>query len=136
MTAMLGVIVIYVYSAVAFVFVSDTWYDPNINTGLLDRVGDSVCMSMLHCFLSALNYGIRGGGGVGDFLPHQSSAAWNRQGKFFREIFDASFFMIVITILLNIIFGVIIDSFAQLRGLKSERDDDIKNVCFICDIER
>jgi hypothetical protein len=51
-------------------------------------------------------------------------------------IYDASFFMIVITILLNIIFGVIIDSFAQLRGLKSKRDDDIKNICFICDIER
>ena len=77
MTAMLGLIIIYIYAAVAFVFVYDTYYDDDINRGLLNRKGDSVCMSMMHCFLSTINYGLRGSGGIGEFLPTQSAAPEN-----------------------------------------------------------
>lgn len=69
MTALLGVIMLYIYSAFAFIFVSDTFYDDMIHAGLLNRKGDSICQSMLHCFLSTVNYGLRGGGGIGEFLP-------------------------------------------------------------------
>ena len=136
MTALLGLIFIYIYSAFAFIFVSDTYYDDMVHGGLLNRKGDSICMSMLHCFLSTVNYGVRGGGGVGDWLPTQTSVAENAEGFYFRAIFDLSFFIIVITILLNIIFGIIIDTFAQLRDEKSQRDKDQNNICFICDGER
>jgi len=51
-------------------------------------------------------------------------------------VFDLSFFLVVITVLLNIIFRIIIDTFAELRDKKKKTDDDIKNVCFICNIER
>lgn len=44
--------------------------------------------------------------------------------------------MLVKTILLNIIFGIIIDTFAELRDKKKKTDIDIKNVCFICNIDR
>ena len=69
MTALLGLIFIYIYSAFGFIFVADTLYDDDINGGLLNRKGDSVCMSLMHCFLSTLNYGVRGGGGIGEFMP-------------------------------------------------------------------
>lgn len=136
MTAMLGLIIIYIYSTIAFVFVFDTYYDDDVNGGLLNRKGDSVCMSMIHCFLSTINYGLRGGGGIGDFLPTQTAVPENIQGFYFRAIFDVSFFLIVITILLNIIFGIIIDTFAQLRDEAQQKTDDIKNTCFICNIDR
>ena len=42
----------------------------------------------------------------------------------------------MITILLNIIFGIIIDTFAELRSQKTEMEEDIKNICFICNIDR
>lgn len=112
MTAMLGTIIIYIYSAVGFVFVFDTFYDDNVQCGLLNRKGDSICMSMMHCFFSTVNYGIRGGGGIGEFLPTQTAAPENIQGFYFRSVYDLTFFLIIITILLNIIFGIIIDSFA------------------------
>ena len=60
----------------------------------------------------------------------------NVSGFYFRSVYDLSFFVIVITILLNIIFGIIIDTFAQLIGAKEEMLVDIKNVCFICNIDR
>lgn len=56
-----------------------------------------ICMSMMHCFLSELNYGLRGGGGIGDFLPTQTAVPENRQGFYFRAIYDLSFFLLIIT---------------------------------------
>lgn len=44
--------------------------------------------------------------------------------------------MLVITILLNIIFGIIIDTFGQLREENNNRTWDAKNICFVCDLER
>ena len=118
MTAMLGFIIIYIYSAFGFIFVYDTFYDDQVHAGLLNRKGDSICQSMFHCFLSTINYGLRGGGGIGDFLPTQTAVESNIQGFYFRTVYDLTFFLIVITILLNIIFGIIIDTFAQLRDRK------------------
>jgi len=77
MTAMLGVILIYIYSVFAYTFVADTYYDDNINGGLLNRKGDSICQNMLHCFLSTFNYGLRAGGGIGEFLPTQTAVPEN-----------------------------------------------------------
>ena len=42
------------------------------------------------------------------------------------------FFFIVIIIVLNLIFGVIIDTFADLRSEKQNKEEVIKNSCFIC----
>lgn len=136
MTAMLGIIIIYIYSAIAFIFLFDTFYDDQVHAGLLNRKGDSICQSMMHCFLSTINYGLRGGGGIGEFLPTQTAVKENEQGFYFRSIYDLTFFLLVITILLNIIFGIIIDTFAQLRDEKTQTEEDMKNICFICNLDR
>lgn len=44
------------------------------------------------------------------------------------------FFFIVIIITLNLIFGVIIDNFADLRTEKQRNDEILRNTCFICGI--
>ena len=115
MTAMLGVILVYIYSVIAFLFISDLYFDEGIETGLLNKAGDSICMSLLHCFLSTFNYGIRTGGGMGEFLPAETAAEYNAIAYNIRFVFDVTFFLLIITILLNVIFGIIIDTFAQLR---------------------
>jgi hypothetical protein len=47
---------------------------------------------------------------------------------------DMVFFIVVVIIMLNIIFGIIIDNFAELRDQKKERMVDTKECCFICGI--
>jgi hypothetical protein len=42
------------------------------------------------------------------------------------------FFLIVNIIFLNVIFGIIIDTFSNLREMQGHRDIDIANVCFVC----
>lgn len=132
MTAMLGIILIYIYSAFAFLFISDTYFDDGINMGLLNKAGDSICMSLLHCFLSTFNYGMRFGGGIGEFLPSETNKDFNRQAWVMRFFFDISFYLVVIVICLNVIFGIIIDTFAQLREQGTNTEHDRKNFCFIC----
>ena len=39
---------------------------------------------------------------------------------------------VVIIIVLNLIFGVIIDTFADLRSEKQKKEEILKNTCFIC----
>jgi inositol 1,4,5-triphosphate receptor type 1 len=46
------------------------------------------------------------------------------------------FFFIVIIITLNLIFGVIIDNFADLRTEKQRNDEILRNTCFICGLDR
>ncbi|CAF3890978.1 unnamed protein product, partial [Rotaria sp. Silwood1] len=55
---------------------------------------------------------------------------------FFRVIYDMMFFFIVIIITLNLIFGVIIDNFADLRTEKQRNDEILRNTCFICGLDR
>jgi hypothetical protein len=86
--------------------------------------------------MSTLNFGLRNGGGIGDSLPSNS---WYNDAKevyLLRSINDLSFMIIIILLFFNIIFGIIIDTFAGLRDEAAVMEDDIKNVCYICGIDR
>jgi len=112
MTSMLGAIIMYNFAIFAFLFLSDNYYDASINSGLINKNGESICMSLLHCFLSTINYGLRNGGGIGESEPIPTTADWNRQNYYIRFFFDIAFFLLITTIILNVVFGIIIDSFA------------------------
>lgn len=92
------------------------------------------CQSMLMCFVAVVNDGyvpyyspsvtrgaysssfallsIRNGAGVGDLLR---DPVWEDPQTPWRIIYDLSFFFLVIVILLNIIFGIIIDTFGGTK---------------------
>jgi hypothetical protein len=72
---------------------------------------------MIHCLMFVINLGMRSGGGIGDALE-QISYQNDSQLFYGRFFFDLSFFILIIIILLNIIFGIIIDTFAELRDEK------------------
>lgn len=42
----------------------------------------------------------------------------------------------VITVLLNVIFGIIIDTFGQLRTDAASKRHNMENTCFICGVDR
>jgi len=91
------------------------------------------CDTLLMCIITTLNQGFRNGGGIGDVLRPPSS----REPLFVaRVIYDLLFFFIVIIIILNLIFGVIIDTFADLRSEKQQKEEILRNTCFICGLDR
>ena len=66
------------------------------------------------------------------YLSHQDTE-W---GDGWFLLWEFSFFVIVITVLLNIIFGIIIDTLGELRAIKTDTEDDMNNKCFVCSIDR
>lgn len=79
--------------------------------------GNNVCNELYSCFFFVLNYGLRNGGGFAEGLT-----AIDVDKKFAgRTLFDITFFMLITVISLNIIFGIIIDTFSQLRDDQYER---------------
>lgn len=77
----------------------------------------------------SLNLGLRSGGGIGDTM---ALLELDDPKYGYKLIFDISYFMLVNIVSLNIIFGIIIDTFAELRDAQNTRDDDLINMCFIC----
>ena len=53
-----------------------------------------------------------------------------------RVFYDVAFFVIIIILLLNIIFGIIIDTFGQLREEAAEKSHIMANYCFVCGIAK
>ncbi|XP_047186966.1 inositol 1,4,5-trisphosphate receptor type 3 isoform X2 [Scophthalmus maximus] len=94
---------------------------------------ERACDTLLMCIVTVLNHGLRNGGGVGDVLrrPSKNEALFPA-----RVVYDLLFYFIVIIIVLNLIFGVIIDTFADLRGDKQKKEEILKTTCFICGLER
>jgi hypothetical protein len=50
----------------------------------------------------------------------------------FRTLFDMGYFILVIVIIMNITFGIILDSFSELRDQRNEKLMDIRTQCYIC----
>ncbi|XP_042689481.1 inositol 1,4,5-trisphosphate receptor type 3 isoform X2 [Centrocercus urophasianus] len=94
---------------------------------------ERACDTLLMCIVTVLNHGLRNGGGVGDILrkPSKDESLFPA-----RVVYDLLFFFIVIIIVLNLIFGVIIDTFADLRSEKQKKEEILKTTCFICGLER
>ncbi|RZF46806.1 hypothetical protein LSTR_LSTR012029 [Laodelphax striatellus] len=94
---------------------------------------ERACDSLVMCIVTTMNQGLRNGGGIGDILRAPSS----KEPLFVaRVVYDLLFFFIVIIIVLNLIFGVIIDTFADLRSEKQQKELILKNTCFICGLNR
>jgi len=91
------------------------------------------CHRLVDCFIDLFNQGFRQGGGIGDimdFLSHSDKDYW---GAF---IYQMLFFFIINVIFLNIIFGVIINTFAELREEAKEREEDENHICYVCGLSR
>ena len=58
-------------------------------------------------------------------------------GFFFINFFyDFLFFIILSLIMANVFLGVLYDTFGELREILQLKENDIKNVCFICQMTR
>ena len=125
-TLVLLLVTVYIYSFIGLYFLNRRYKDDD---GYL-------CADAYACFLASLNQGLRSGGGIADAIksvPYDPESKWN---YFLNTLYDLSFFILIITLLLNLIFGMIIDAFGELRDEKNANDEDKLNVCFICGLER
>uniref|UniRef100_A0A8C7E735 Inositol 1,4,5-trisphosphate receptor n=1 Tax=Naja naja TaxID=35670 RepID=A0A8C7E735_NAJNA len=148
LTAVLALILVYLFSIVGYLFFKDDFilevdklpnetllpgFKNDISSEESEEDKEHTCETLLMCIVTVLSHGLRSGGGVGDVLRKPS-----KEEPLFaaRVIYDLLFFFMVIIIVLNLIFGVIIDTFADLRSEKQKKEEILKTTCFICGLER
>ena len=125
-TCGLGILFIYLFSMLSFFYFSNKYYDAKRNPDL--GVGFR-CHELSHCFAVNLVFGLRLDGGISDValppMPVENS-------YWYRLLWDTMFWLVMIVIFLNIIFGIILDTFKELRDKKTIRELDMATSCFIC----
>lgn len=95
-----------------------------------------LCSTAIECFLNHLHLGLRSGGGMGDTNP-RVSFKFNDPEYYLKKVSWDTFIHIVVNLILaNIFFGVIVDSFNDLRDKSTKVNNDKINKCFICNLDR
>ena len=113
LTFVLAVILLYNYSIYGYLFFAN----------MFENEHRQPCDSLFRCFVTVVIDGIRQGGGLGDLMV---PSAWDDPMIVFRTLFDLSSW-IVLVILLNMLFGIIVDTFADLRSRTHETLSSIQS---------
>ena len=92
------------------------------------------CDNLFYCWVAAVNEGLRSGD-IGALMPppDPSDSMVQYLGV---VLYQFTFWCIVITILLSLIFGIIIDTFSHLRTEHREKEMHMDGTCFICGVDR
>ena len=100
-------------------------YSVLLGNNLSDHLASSstACNTLVNCFFYTVNLGLRNGGGIVDSMTTTDRDKMMAE----RTVFDITFFMLINVISLNIIFGIIIDTFSQLRDAQNERSKPFLN---------
>jgi inositol 1,4,5-triphosphate receptor type 1 len=115
-------IIIYIYTFISFALLRDQF----------DRDEGYWCDTLFQCFVTSLKFGLLNGGGLGEGLTAPNDDFWR---FFWRTVFDLSFFVMISIIGLNVVFGIIVDTFSQLRDEKYQIEDAMESECFICSLK-
>jgi len=113
-------IIIYLFSLAAFAFRRQDYIEAS----------GEWCTSAWVCFVSSVRLGLISGGGLGEALITSEEGMPGG-----RTVFDIGFFLLITIIGLNVVFGIIVDSFSELRDEKFQRKEQLESECFICTIK-
>ena len=129
-TTVFTLVLLYEFAGWGFYYQRDRFYE----TAGRDKP-DQMCESLIYCFLTMINNGMRWHCGVGKITRSESYILhfWPFVHRF---AFDLLFFWIIEAMMLKIVYGIILDSFGELRQAHYLIEKDIANNCFICNIEK
>ena len=129
-TSLFTLVLLYEYSGWGFFFQRDRFYE----TAGRDKP-DEMCKSLLYCFLTMINNGMRWHCGVGKITRSESYILhfWPFVHRF---CFDLLFFWLIEVVMLKILYGIILDSFSELRQTHNLIEKDMTNNCFICNLDK
>ena len=125
----LAFIFMYAMSNLAFFFFNKDYIQE------LDYHDDNVCKTLIFCVLNALDNGLRARGGIGD-SGIRISFMRDKSHYIQRLIMDDIFFLLVVIIAIDLVFGVIIGEFDALRGEEQKHEADRLYHCFICHVNK
>ncbi|RHY34188.1 hypothetical protein DYB32_001092 [Aphanomyces invadans] len=124
-TMAFGTIVIYLFSLIGFFRFQE----------LMTNDDGPQCSSMMQCYLTYIHYGLLSGGGIGDYMSGTMAHPldYSDNVSFFeRLVYDLAFYIIILLLLINLIMGIIIDSFTSLREASEKKQEIESSICLVC----
>ncbi|OWF37431.1 Inositol 1,4,5-trisphosphate receptor type 3 [Mizuhopecten yessoensis] len=122
LVALLGLAIMFIYSLVGFAFLRERFFKEDEGRH---------CRTVAQCFITITHHGFVDV----PYTTFEGAMDSDINDVLMLSAIDVTFFILITTIGLNIIFGVIVDTFSQLRDSKWEIDKDMQNNCFICSRE-
>jgi hypothetical protein len=120
--ALVSTLLLAVFVIFAFSILNANYYSDMFDLGNID-----VCKNLASCFFYSLNLGLRGSL-VDSMLPYE----YDHPKYAMKIVVDILLFFLLNTIISNLIFGVILDNFTEMRLESTQRSDKLKNMCLIC----
>ena len=127
---LLLIFLVYFYSNLGFFYLND-----NFEADIENDISDNYCLCLSFCFMTNFDAGIRARGGAADQMIRISYER-NNFLYFIRLIYDISYFLICIIIMIDLVFGIILGTFSEMREEERLSDNDKINHCFMCHITR
>jgi hypothetical protein len=127
LTLILFLFGMYVFAAIGFVYFRE-YYKQGLK---------KYCDNIFECFLVTLDKGFKFDGGVGNWLNLRNEGSDDMKSKYqaydlWRFTYENLLLLLLLIINLNIVSGVIIDTFKSLREEYNAYIEDQTNFCFIC----
>ena len=123
-TLFLFIVLMYVFSLFAYYW-------------LYESYPEGYCDSTWVCLLTAIDRSFKTDGGLGGFMKASTEVKPHDNGYFLiRFFFDNLYFILLMIIMINIVSGIIIDTFGTLREKLNKFNFDLENYCFICGFDR
>ena len=100
----------------------------------LDNIESTQCSDFTNCYFYIMEQAFTNGQGLAGILSsllNESTADF--YGLFFLNIM---FFILINTILLNIVLAILVDTFSALRQKSEFFETDSSTICFICGIQK
>ena len=108
-------LLIYVYTVFVHGFYFDSFKSDSPYSRQPENYLENRCGSLVSCYWKIVNTALVNGKGMAEFMVLESYNPKNFSYFYPRLLIDMSFFLVVNTVLLNIIMGLVIDTFQQMR---------------------
>jgi hypothetical protein len=133
-TLLLAVLLLYMYSVLTIAFFPNQYA----------LAGQFDCTDLISCFKLQIDYGLVnppewvGSGYINPFYgtPYDSNTWGYVVGIMAGSAFNFSYVILINLVLQAIISGLIIDTFGEMRAEGEVIEDDMKEKCFMCNLDR
>lgn len=121
----LCIFMVYFYSIVCYFYYQSLFVEQS--------EANSYGSTLLLSFTSNLNLGLR----FSSITEVMTNPPITTPGLFWGNyVYGFSHFILINIIVINILFGIIIDAFGKIRQEKSELQNKVNNTCFMCGLEK
>jgi inositol 1,4,5-triphosphate receptor type 1 len=132
-TALLMIVLIYIYTTFIFWSFKNDFIDGSTNSnggGSYER-----CQTIAQCLVTAYDEGLRQDVGLAEYLVGLKTYGDNARPTYviaLRLLFDVGWWVAITLLLVNIVAGVIIDAFAELRDTDKRLQSMLDTKCLVC----